>query len=143
MIYVWKIPANRLLLCKRKDNALVHYALADLPNTVFVSKYQVEPTNCGPVADLLNAPATNQRLRERTGRASRALNAPLRPKKAKFVAMKSSPVAAVPHHGRSRSHLPKESGGTKIALQVTSSKSVGRDLRWVPLRLFVVPHNVT
>ena len=31
-----------LLLCTRKDHALVEYALADLSNNLFVSKYQVE-----------------------------------------------------------------------------------------------------
>jgi hypothetical protein len=35
-------PADRLLLCTRKDHSLVGYALADLPNRLFVSKYQLE-----------------------------------------------------------------------------------------------------
>lgn len=56
-------PPIGLLLCKRKDNALVHYALADLPNTVFVSKYQVELPTVDQLRNLLNAPAEDQRLR--------------------------------------------------------------------------------
>jgi predicted nuclease of restriction endonuclease-like (RecB) superfamily len=58
-------PPIGLLLCKRKDNALVHYALADLPNTVFVSKYQVELPTVDQLRNLLNAPAAGPRLRER------------------------------------------------------------------------------
>ena len=58
-------PPIGLLLCKRKDNALVHYALADLPNKVFVSKYQVELPSVDQLQNLLNAPAADQRLRER------------------------------------------------------------------------------
>jgi hypothetical protein len=56
-------PPIGLLLCKRKDNALVHYALADLPNTLFVSKYQVELPTLEQLRDFLNAPATHQRPR--------------------------------------------------------------------------------
>lgn len=58
-------PPIGLLLCKRKDNALVHYALADLPNTVFVSKYQVELPTVDQLRNLLNAPAEDQRPHER------------------------------------------------------------------------------
>jgi predicted nuclease of restriction endonuclease-like (RecB) superfamily len=50
-------PPIGLLLCKRKDNALVHYALADLPNTLFVSKYQVELPSLEQLRALLDAPA--------------------------------------------------------------------------------------
>jgi len=53
-------PPIGLLLCKRKDNALVHYALADLPNTLFVSKYQVELPTPDQLRDFLNAPAADQ-----------------------------------------------------------------------------------
>ena len=35
-------PPIGLLLCTRKDHSLVEYALADLPNRLFVSKYQLE-----------------------------------------------------------------------------------------------------
>lgn len=35
-------PPVGLLLCTRKDHSLVEYALADLPNRLFVSKYQLE-----------------------------------------------------------------------------------------------------
>ena len=35
-------PPVGLLLCTRKDHALVEYALADLPNRLFVSKCQIE-----------------------------------------------------------------------------------------------------
>ena len=54
-------PPIGLLLCKRKDNALVHYALADLPNTLFVSKYQVELPTVDQLREFLNAPAAEQR----------------------------------------------------------------------------------
>jgi predicted nuclease of restriction endonuclease-like (RecB) superfamily len=57
-------PPIGLLLCKRKDNALVHYALADLPNTLFVSKYQVELPTLDQLRDFLNAPAADQRPRD-------------------------------------------------------------------------------
>jgi hypothetical protein len=60
MITVGDSPPIGLLLCKRKDNALVHYALADLPNTVFVSKYQVELPTVDQLRNLLNAPAADQ-----------------------------------------------------------------------------------
>jgi hypothetical protein len=53
-------PPIGLLLCKRKDNALVHYALADLPNRLFVSKYQVELLTVDQLRDLLNAPAADR-----------------------------------------------------------------------------------
>jgi hypothetical protein len=56
-----------LLLCKRKDNALVHYALADLPNRVFVSKYQIELPTVDQLQNFLNAPAADQRLANATG----------------------------------------------------------------------------
>jgi predicted nuclease of restriction endonuclease-like (RecB) superfamily len=35
-------PPIGLLLCTHKDHSLVEYALADLPNRLFVSKYQLE-----------------------------------------------------------------------------------------------------
>ena len=35
-------PPIGLLLCTKKDETVVEYALADLPNRLFVSKYQVE-----------------------------------------------------------------------------------------------------
>ena len=35
-------PPVGLLLCTRKDHSLVEYALADLPNRLFVSKYQLK-----------------------------------------------------------------------------------------------------
>ncbi len=35
-------PPVGILLCTRKDHALVEYALADLDNRLFVSKYQLE-----------------------------------------------------------------------------------------------------
>jgi predicted nuclease of restriction endonuclease-like (RecB) superfamily len=35
-------PPIGLLLCTHKDRSLVEYALADLPNRIFVSKYQLE-----------------------------------------------------------------------------------------------------
>jgi len=49
-------PPVGLLLCKRKDNALVHYALADLPNPLFVSKYQVELPTVDQLREFLNDP---------------------------------------------------------------------------------------
>jgi len=55
-------PPIGLLLCKRKDNALVCYALADLPNTLFVSKYQVELPTVDQLQDLLNTPAADLRV---------------------------------------------------------------------------------
>ncbi len=42
MLAVGDSPPVGLLLCTRKDHALVQYALADLPNRLFVSKYQLE-----------------------------------------------------------------------------------------------------
>jgi len=56
-------PPIGLLLCKRKDNAFVHYALADLRNTLFVSKYQVELPTVDQLRDLLNAPAADEQVR--------------------------------------------------------------------------------
>ena len=38
-------PPVGLLLCTRKDNALVEYALAGMDNSLFVSKYQLELPN--------------------------------------------------------------------------------------------------
>ena len=35
-------PPIGILLCSRKDHALVEYALADMDKRLFVSKYQVE-----------------------------------------------------------------------------------------------------
>jgi hypothetical protein len=35
-------PPIGILLCTKKDQTVVEYALADLPNRLFVSKYQVE-----------------------------------------------------------------------------------------------------
>ena len=35
-------PPVGILLCTRKDHALVEYALADMDNRLFVSKYQLE-----------------------------------------------------------------------------------------------------
>lgn len=35
-------PPVGILLCTKKDHALVEYALADLNNNLFVSKYQIE-----------------------------------------------------------------------------------------------------
>ena len=49
-------PPIGLLLCKRKDNALVHYALADLPNNLFISKYQEELPSLQQLRALLDAP---------------------------------------------------------------------------------------
>jgi predicted nuclease of restriction endonuclease-like (RecB) superfamily len=49
-------PPIGLLLCKRKDNALVHYALADLPNPLFVSKYQVELPTVDQLRQFLDDP---------------------------------------------------------------------------------------
>lgn len=47
-------PPIGLLLCKRKDEALVQYALADLPNPLFVSKYQVELPTVDQLREFLN-----------------------------------------------------------------------------------------
>ena len=35
-------PPVGILLCTQKDHALVEYALADMDNHLFVSKYQIE-----------------------------------------------------------------------------------------------------
>jgi len=47
-------PPIGLLLCTRKDHALVEYALADLPTNLFVSKYQVELPTRGQLQAFLD-----------------------------------------------------------------------------------------
>jgi hypothetical protein len=44
-----------LLLCTRKDRSLVEYALADLPNRLFVSKYQLELPSREQIQKFLDA----------------------------------------------------------------------------------------
>lgn len=48
-------PPVGLLLCTRKDHALVEYALADLPNRLFVSKYQLELPSREQIQQFLDA----------------------------------------------------------------------------------------
>lgn len=48
-------PPIGLLLCTRKDHALVEYALADLPNRLFVSKYQLELPSREQIQQFLEA----------------------------------------------------------------------------------------
>ena len=46
-------PPIGLLLCTKKDETVVKYALADLPNRLFVSKVQVELATREKVRELL------------------------------------------------------------------------------------------
>ncbi len=48
-------PPIGLLLCTRKDHPLVEYALADLPNRLFVSKYQLELPSREQIQQFLDA----------------------------------------------------------------------------------------
>lgn len=48
-------PPVGLLLCTRKDHTLVEYALADLPNQLFVSKYQLELPSKEQIKEFINA----------------------------------------------------------------------------------------
>ena len=48
-------PPVGLLLCTRKDHSLVEYALADLPNRLFVSKYQLELPSREQIQKFLDA----------------------------------------------------------------------------------------
>lgn len=48
-------PPIGLLLCTRKDHSLVEYALADLPNRLFVSKYQLELPSREHIQQFLDA----------------------------------------------------------------------------------------
>ena len=48
-------PPVGLLLCTRKDHTLVEYALADLPNQIFVSKYQLELPSKEQIQEFINA----------------------------------------------------------------------------------------
>ena len=48
-------PPIGLLLCTRKDHSLVEYALADLPNRLFVSKYQLELPSREQIQQFLDA----------------------------------------------------------------------------------------
>ncbi|MBI1849044.1 MAG: DUF1016 family protein [Planctomycetes bacterium] len=48
-------PPIGLLLCTRKDHVLVEYALADLPNRLFVSKYQLELPSRERIQEFLDA----------------------------------------------------------------------------------------
>lgn len=48
-------PPIGLLLCTRKDHSLVEYALADLPNRLFVSKYQLELPTSNQLQKFLDA----------------------------------------------------------------------------------------
>jgi len=48
-------PPVGLLLCTRKDHSLVEYALADLPNRLFVSKYQLELPSREQIQQFLDA----------------------------------------------------------------------------------------
>ena len=48
-------PPIGMLLCTHKDHALVEYALADLPNRLFVSKYQLELPSREQLQQFLNA----------------------------------------------------------------------------------------
>jgi predicted nuclease of restriction endonuclease-like (RecB) superfamily len=48
-------PPVGLLLCTRKDHTLVEYALADLPNQTFVSKYQLELPSKEQIQEFLDA----------------------------------------------------------------------------------------
>jgi hypothetical protein len=47
-------PPIGLLLCTRKDQSLVEYALADLPNRLFVSKYQLELPTREPLQEFFD-----------------------------------------------------------------------------------------
>jgi hypothetical protein len=48
-------PPIGMLLCTHKDHALVEYALADLPNRPFVSKFQLELPSREQLQQFLNA----------------------------------------------------------------------------------------
>ncbi|MES1174953.1 MAG: PDDEXK nuclease domain-containing protein [Myxococcales bacterium] len=48
-------PPVGLLLCTRKDHTLVEYALADLPNQLFVSKYQLELPSKEQIREFMDA----------------------------------------------------------------------------------------
>jgi predicted nuclease of restriction endonuclease-like (RecB) superfamily len=48
-------PPVGLLLCTCKDHTLVEYALADLPNQLFVSKYQVELPSKEQIQEFMDA----------------------------------------------------------------------------------------
>jgi len=48
-------PPVGLLLCTRKDHSVVEYALADLPNRIFVSKYQLEMPSREQLQQFLDA----------------------------------------------------------------------------------------
>lgn len=48
-------PPVGLLLCTRKDHTLVEYALADLPNQLFVSKYQLELPSKERIREFIDA----------------------------------------------------------------------------------------
>jgi predicted nuclease of restriction endonuclease-like (RecB) superfamily len=48
-------PPIGLLLCTHKDHSLVEYALADLPNRLFVSKYQLELPSREQIQQFLDA----------------------------------------------------------------------------------------
>ncbi|HEY2406573.1 MAG TPA: PDDEXK nuclease domain-containing protein [Polyangiaceae bacterium] len=48
-------PPVGLLLCTRKDHTLVEYALADLPNQIFVSKYQLELPSKEQIQEFIDA----------------------------------------------------------------------------------------
>ena len=48
-------PPVGLLLCTRKDHTLVEYALADLPNQLFVSKYQLELPSKEQIQEFMDA----------------------------------------------------------------------------------------
>jgi predicted nuclease of restriction endonuclease-like (RecB) superfamily len=53
-------PPVGLLLCTRKDHALVEYALADLPNRIFVSKYQLELPSREQIQKFIEAQLKNR-----------------------------------------------------------------------------------
>jgi predicted nuclease of restriction endonuclease-like (RecB) superfamily len=48
-------PPVGLLLCTRKDRTLVEYAIADLPNQIFVSKYQLELPSTEQIQEFIDA----------------------------------------------------------------------------------------
>ena len=54
-------PPIGMLLCTLKDRALVEYALADLPNRLFVSKYELELPSRKQLQGFLDAQLESER----------------------------------------------------------------------------------
>ena len=54
-------PPVGILLCTRKDHALVEYALAEMDNRLFVSKYQLELPSREEIQRFCRGPAQGGR----------------------------------------------------------------------------------